>query len=75
MAVMCDWSVRLVDVQGTFLKGEFEEEDQKVYIEVPKGFEEFYAKDSALLLLKTLYGLKSLSVLKSVANRYEKDEL
>ena len=58
MVVMCDWAARLVDVQGAFLLGEFEEKDEKVYIEVPKGFEEFYAKDSVLLLLKTLYGLK-----------------
>ena len=58
IVVMCDWAARLVDVQGAFLLGEFEEKDEKVYIEVPKGFEEFYAKDSVLLLLKTLYGLK-----------------
>ena len=49
-----------LDVQGSFLLGEFEEKDEKVYIEVPKGFEEFYARDSVSFLLKTLYDLKKV---------------
>ena len=47
----------VVDTKGTFLYREFED-SEKVFVKVPKGFEEFYPKDTVLLLKKTLYGLK-----------------
>ena len=47
----------VVDVKRAFLYREFED-GEKVFVKVPKGFEEFYPKDTVLLLKKTLYGLK-----------------
>jgi hypothetical protein len=47
----------VVDVKGAFLYGEFEDEEN-VHIKVSLGFKEFYNSDTALLLKKTLYGLK-----------------
>ena len=47
----------VVNVKGAFLYGEFEA-SEKVFVKVPRGFEEFYPKDTVLLLNKTLYGLK-----------------
>jgi hypothetical protein len=39
----------VVDVKGAFLYGEFED-GEKVYIKIPLGFEEFYDRDTVLLL-------------------------
>lgn len=47
----------MVDVKGTFLHGQFKDRET-VYMDVPEGWEEFYACDSVLLLLRTIYGLK-----------------
>jgi hypothetical protein len=47
----------VVDVKGAFLYGEFEDEE-KIYIKIPLGFEQFYPSDTVLLLKKTLYGFK-----------------
>jgi hypothetical protein len=51
----------VMDVKDAFLYGKFEDEE-KVHIKVPLGFEEFYDKDTALLLKKTLYGLKQAAM-------------
>ena len=47
----------ILDVKSAFLHGEFEN-DEKIYVEVPEGFEDFYPADVLLLLLKTMCGLK-----------------
>jgi hypothetical protein len=44
----------IVNMKGAFLYGKFKD-GKKVYIKVPMGLEEFYDKDTALLLKKTLY--------------------
>ncbi len=51
----------VVDVKGAFLYGKFED-GKKVHIKIPLGFEEFYDSDNALLLKKTLYGLKQVAM-------------
>ena len=48
---------KLNDVHGAFLEGLFSH-GEKLYMNVPKGFEKFYPIDVVLLLLKTPYGLK-----------------
>ncbi len=45
----------VMDVKGAFLYGKFED-GEKVHIKIPLGFKEFYGKNTALLLKKTLYG-------------------
>ncbi len=39
----------VVDVKGAFLYGEFED-GEKIYIKISLGFEEFYPRDTVLLL-------------------------
>jgi hypothetical protein len=51
----------VVDVKGAFLYGEFKD-GKKVHIKVSLGFEESYDRDTALLLKKTLYGLKQAAM-------------
>ena len=57
LALMCGWITRIVDVKGAFLRGEFEEGSEPVYMEVPEGFEKYYPPNWILKLQKTLYGL------------------
>ena len=59
LALMARWTAKIVDVKGAFLHGEFEEEDEPIYMGVPQGFECHYEDDVALLLGKTIYGLKN----------------
>ena len=40
LMVMAGWYAEMMDVKGAFLHGDFEEKE-KVYIEVPQGFEIF----------------------------------
>ena len=47
----------LLGVRGAFLLGKLSNED-KLYMEIPEGFEKYYAINTILLLLKTIYGLK-----------------
>ena len=39
LALMATWTAKIVDVKGAFLHGEFEEEDEPIYMGVPQGFE------------------------------------
>lgn len=57
LALMAGWASKIVDVKGAFLRGEFEEGAEPVYLKVPEGFEKFYPTNSVLLLLRTIYGL------------------
>lgn len=57
MVTMALWWVELLDVQGAFLMGVMDPKMQ-CYLQVPKGFEQFYPSNIVLHLLKTLYGLK-----------------
>jgi len=57
LMVMAGWYAEVVDVRGAFLHGEFDEET-RLFMEVPEGFEKFYPVGCLLLLLQTIYGLK-----------------
>ena len=57
LMIMAKYVGELMDVRGAFLLGEFGKEE-KLYMEVPQGFEKFYPIGVVLLLLKTIYGLK-----------------
>ncbi len=73
LMLMQGWIAHVVDMKGAFLYGKFED-GEKVHIKVPLGFEEFYDMDTALLLKKTLYGVKQAAIvfyrksLKAMAN-------
>ena len=56
---MAGWIAKIVDVKGAFLHGEFEEDDEPIYMGVPQGFESHYEDDVVLLLGRTIYGLKN----------------
>jgi hypothetical protein len=56
LIVMTSWAAHLIDVHGAFLKGKFPD-GEIVYMKVPQGFEKFYPKNVALLVLRTIYGL------------------
>jgi hypothetical protein len=51
------WKTDINDVKGAFLNGLFSH-GEKLYMEVPEGFEKYYDDDVVLELLKTIYGLK-----------------
>ena len=59
---MADWASYMCDVHGAFLMGECEEE-KKLFMEIPRGFESKYAKDAFLRLRKTIYGLKQAALM------------
>ena len=47
----------LVDVEGAFLNGEFQEPDKhKLYVEIPEAYRKWYPPWAVFLLLKTQYG-------------------
>eukprot|EP00957_Ditylum_brightwellii_P070155 5329200-Ditylum_brightwellii.AAC.1 len=58
---MAGWATRLLDVNGAFLNGRFQNKEQ-LYMIVPQGFERVYPEDVLLLLLRTLYGLKQAAM-------------
>lgn len=39
LALMSSWTEKILYVKGAFLRGEFEEEEETCYVEVPQGFE------------------------------------
>jgi hypothetical protein len=56
--MMAGWVGEILNVQGAFLHGEFDK-GEEIHMEVPQGFEKYYAPMYyVLLLLKTIYGLK-----------------
>jgi Reverse transcriptase (RNA-dependent DNA polymerase) len=57
LAIMSGSPIHVVDVQGAFLHGDFDD-GEVIYMKVPQGFERFYdMKQFVLRLLHTLYGL------------------
>jgi hypothetical protein len=56
LIVMTSRTAHLMDVYGAFLKGKFRG-GEVIYMQIPQGFEKFYPKNVALLLLRTIYGL------------------
>ena len=58
LMILGSWTGTLVDVIGAFLNGRFGSEE-RVYMEVPEGFEKYYGSGVVLFLLRTIYGLKN----------------
>lgn len=61
LAVMASMYMEVLDVKGAFLHGEFED-GEKIYMEIPQGFEKYYPKNHVWLLVRTLYGLKQAAL-------------
>ena len=57
LMIMAGWSSYLADVNEAFLMGEFENEEA-LFLKIPKGFESKYSKTKVLRLRRTIYGLK-----------------
>jgi hypothetical protein len=53
--VMASFYAIVNDVKGANLHGDFEP-GERLFMDVPEGFEKFYPGNVVLLLLKTLYG-------------------
>ena len=49
MMLLAGWTARVVDVKGAFLHGGFEN-DEKIFMKIPKGFEKYYSKTAVLRL-------------------------
>ena len=58
LLLMMGGYAHIVDVGSAFLLGLFDNEDEKVYASIPKGWDKFFPANTVLLLLKTVYGLK-----------------
>jgi hypothetical protein len=57
--IMADWHGWIVDVKGTFLHGEFED-DKVMYMKVSRVFEKFYLDDVVLKLKNASTDLSKL---------------
>jgi hypothetical protein len=54
---MANWCAHVLDVQGAFLNGRFED-GEELFMQVPEGFEKYYPGNVVLKLRRTIYGLK-----------------
>jgi hypothetical protein len=59
--IIFGWTAELVEVQGTFVCGAFEEGEQ-LCMKLLHRFEEFYPVDMLIFLLKMLYVLKQAAM-------------
>jgi hypothetical protein len=57
LSLIFGWAVEQIAVQGAFLRGNFKKEE-KIYMGVPEGFEQYYPLGWLVLLLQTIYSLK-----------------
>ena len=57
LMAMAGWYGHVLDVQGAFLNGRFDE-GETLYMHVPEGFEGHYDTSVVLKLKRTIYGLK-----------------
>ena len=53
---MANWLGWIVDVKGAFLHGRFEN-NEKIFMKIPDGFQKHYPTHVVLQLIQTLYGL------------------
>jgi len=58
---MADWLPWIVDVEGAFLNGMFQN-GERIFMKVPDGFQKYYPSYVVLKLLRTLYGLKQAAM-------------
>ena len=54
---MANMETHLLDVYEAFLLGLFED-GERLFMEVPEGFEKYFEEDEVIELLTTIYGLK-----------------
>ena len=52
----------VLDMKGTFLQGEFDNDKEQIYITVLDGLEEYYRSNVLLKLLILIYGLCNASM-------------
>ena len=57
---MANWAIHVVDIQGAFLHGEFND-DENLFMKIPECFKESCPADKVLFLLRTIYGLKQVA--------------
>jgi hypothetical protein len=57
LMAMANWCAHVLDVQGAFLNGRFED-GEELYMQVPEGFVNYYSGNVVLKLKRTIYGLK-----------------
>ena len=63
LMLMTGWMARLVDINGAFLHGEFDN-GEVIFTEVPEGFENYVDVNKYVLLLqKMCYGLKQAAMM------------
>ena len=51
-----------MDVKAEFVNGHLDQEKEKMYLEIPEGFDRFYPTNVYLLLLKALHGTKQATM-------------
>ena len=56
LVVLGNWFTKIIDVQVAFLHGQFQQQKEKLYTEVPEGFEKYFPHNAILLMLQTIYG-------------------
>jgi hypothetical protein len=61
LAIKFNWLAWIVDVEGAFLQGRFQNGKQ-IFMKIPDGFQKFYPSYVVLKLLQTLYGLAQLAI-------------
>ena len=62
LGLMAGWKGYIYDVRGAFLKGELDNDKDKMYMYIPQGFEKYFPKGVVLRLLKVLYGTKQAAM-------------
>ena len=62
LVLMASWFGQIVDVKAAFLNDHLDQEKEKMYLEIPEGFERFYPTNVYLLLLKALQGTKQAAM-------------
>ena len=60
--LMAGWKGYICNVQGAFLKGELDDDKDKMYMHIPQGFEKYYPKGVVIRLMKVLYGTKQAAM-------------
>ena len=58
LLLMMGGYAHIVDVCSAFLLGLFDNDEERVYVSIPKGWDKFFPANTVLLLMKTVYGLK-----------------
>eukprot|EP00957_Ditylum_brightwellii_P167449 12747476-Ditylum_brightwellii.AAC.1 len=59
---MAAWIGHINDVKGAFLKGELDQNKERMAVKVLQGFEKYYPPDVVLWLLKAIYGTKQAAM-------------